>query len=256
MSDITHDHLVEKGGAYLRKRGCGIVIKELKSQAWEIPDVVGWIWETCVLIECKTSRADFLADQKKGFRLRPEFGVGNHRFYLCPEGVIAPEDLPESWGLLYLSGRSIIEVCDIPKSLHAKGAFTSSQSAERRLLLSAIRRMSTNPKYIAAKMEVEGERESDRITALQTDLEAHKEALRVVDCPHGCKDGRLPIAAEAGAVCFGCQAETDHEGLDGWYIGHWDGEGQYACPNCKDAAIWDGSPLFKPCDWTGHGENR
>ena len=54
-------------------------------------DAIGWK-RAChsVLVECKISRADFLADRDKPFRQKPEFGVGSERFYLVPEGL-APQ---------------------------------------------------------------------------------------------------------------------------------------------------------------------
>lgn len=58
-----------------------------------------------------------------------------------------------------------------------------------------------------------------------------------------------------GFTCFRCRAslETPFCGPDydkadafagshGWHIGHWDGQGQYVCGDCKDT-IWDAIPL-------------
>jgi hypothetical protein len=55
------------------------------------------------MIECKASRGDFLSDGKKIFRKSPHMGMGDFRFYLCPKGLILPEDLPEKWGLVWVS---------------------------------------------------------------------------------------------------------------------------------------------------------
>lgn len=55
------------------------------------------------VVESKVSRADFLADAKKSFRKNPEEGVGNYRYYACPEGLIKPEELPPKWGLIYVN---------------------------------------------------------------------------------------------------------------------------------------------------------
>ncbi len=73
-----------------------------------MPDVIGWK-NSCrsVLIECKISRSDFLADREKPFRKNPENGMGCERFYLAPHGMIKKDELPRSWGLLEYKGREI-----------------------------------------------------------------------------------------------------------------------------------------------------
>jgi hypothetical protein len=53
-----------------------------------------------VVVECKVSRADFLADANKPFRLKPEEGLGCERLYMAPQGIIPLEELPANWGLL------------------------------------------------------------------------------------------------------------------------------------------------------------
>ncbi|EAZ98139.1 hypothetical protein MELB17_09653 [Marinobacter sp. ELB17] len=60
-----------------------------------------------MLVECKASRSDFLADRNKPFRLDPDLGMGIYRFYLCLPGVIGVADLPDGWGLLYAEGEKI-----------------------------------------------------------------------------------------------------------------------------------------------------
>ena len=54
-----------------------------------MPDAIGWK-KAChsVLVECKVSRADFLADRGKPFRQNPETGVGCERYYLSPRDLI------------------------------------------------------------------------------------------------------------------------------------------------------------------------
>lgn len=68
----------------------------------ERPDAIGWRDGISILIECKASHADFLADRKKPFRAETDNqqGMGDWRFYLCPPEIIKPEELPEGWGLL------------------------------------------------------------------------------------------------------------------------------------------------------------
>jgi hypothetical protein len=84
------------------------VLSEQSCASGETPDVIGWK-NTCrsVLIECKISRADFLADRAKPWRCQPETGMGCERFYLVPQGLVQPHELPKAWGLLEYKGREI-----------------------------------------------------------------------------------------------------------------------------------------------------
>ena len=89
------------------------------------------------IIEVKTSHSDFLADQKKRCRseefARLGYQAGRLRWYLCPEGVIKKEELPEKWGLLYWDGKKIYPVVG-PK------AFEGTASADMNVLTSILRR--------------------------------------------------------------------------------------------------------------------
>ena len=98
---MTHGQLVERAVEWLRSYRCGIVLSEQACVSGEVPDAIGWK-RACrsVLVECKISRADFLADRDKPFRQNPEDGVGCERFYLAPQGLISPSELPKHWGLL------------------------------------------------------------------------------------------------------------------------------------------------------------
>ncbi len=82
------------------------VAVDLVTATEEIPDVLGWSYCTCIIIEVKTSRSDFLADKKKPFRKIPSKGLGEYRYYCCPAGLIKECELPECWGLIYeIDGR-------------------------------------------------------------------------------------------------------------------------------------------------------
>lgn len=103
-SEFTHDYLVNRAEEWLYKRaGCWFVITDaMRTQNREHPDAIGWLRDgISVLVECKKSRKDFLGDVKKNFRVNPEEGMGAHRFFMCPPGVINPEDVPEGWYLLW-----------------------------------------------------------------------------------------------------------------------------------------------------------
>ena len=88
----------------LRRPTCPYVAVELATANQETPDVFGWNYWTSVLIEVKVSRSDFLADKRKPFRLFPEEGLGEYRYYCCPDGLIKPEEVPHYWGLIYEKG--------------------------------------------------------------------------------------------------------------------------------------------------------
>lgn len=108
-----HDELVQRAAKWLRGScGCSTVLTELRAftGSGECPDAVGWRSDYSILVECKTSRSDFKADQRKHFKDDPGRGVGTYRFYLCPPGIITVDDLPSGWGLLYAEARKISRV--------------------------------------------------------------------------------------------------------------------------------------------------
>lgn len=140
-----HDKLVKKADQWLKRKGCIVRIDDrmrANTLSGEQPDNVGWRDGLSLMIECKSSRGDFLADSKKRFRIQGK-GIGDWRFYICPEGVINPEDLPEGWGLLWVKGEKIIEVIGVPANTQwwAKRPFESDKHEETILLTSALRRI-------------------------------------------------------------------------------------------------------------------
>ncbi len=104
-----HALLVAKAVHWLRSYyKCGVILSEQYCATGEVPDVIGWKgFCRSVLVECKVTRTDFLADEAKPFRQQPAEGMGCERFYLAPAGVIRREDLPKHWGLLELRTREI-----------------------------------------------------------------------------------------------------------------------------------------------------
>lgn len=120
------------------------VAVEINTVATENPDVWGFNGDQTAVIEVKTSHTDFLADKKKWWRGEEaenlNLKAGTFRWYLCPEGVIKPEELPEGWGLLYWNGKKII---------HIKGAPEHKNTARADLLiLSSILRRENFPAKI------------------------------------------------------------------------------------------------------------
>ncbi|HEY0820322.1 MAG TPA: hypothetical protein VGD46_16170 [Rhizobacter sp.] len=105
----AHDALVHLAERWLRRRGFGVTASELHAAGCrEQMDAIGYRTNATAIVECKTSRADFRADFRKPER--QSGGLGVYRFYLCSEGMIAPEDLPPRWGLLWARGARVIEV--------------------------------------------------------------------------------------------------------------------------------------------------
>ena len=123
---------------WLRRYRCGVVLSEQACANGELPDAMGWK-KAChsVLIECKVTRADFLADRTKPFRQKPETGVGAERYYLGPRGLIHVEELPGGWGLLEVCGREIEMTKRSSKNLRSSLGF----EYEMNLLLASLRRV-------------------------------------------------------------------------------------------------------------------
>ena len=135
---MTHAKLVLMAVEWLRRYRCGVVLSEQACMSGEMPDAIGWK-KAChsVLVECKVSRPDFLADREKPFRQKPETGVGCERYYLAPNTLIRIEDLPAGWGLLEVHGRRIEKVRRSAKDLRSEIGFRY----EMNLLLASLRRV-------------------------------------------------------------------------------------------------------------------
>jgi hypothetical protein len=135
---MTHGQLVERAVLWLRWYHCGVVLSEQACVSGEMPDAIGWK-QACqsVLVECKVTRADFMADRAKPFRLKPDKGVGSERFYLTPPGLVRVEELPPGWGLLELRRGRVETVQVSAKNLRSATGFRY----EMNLLLASLRRV-------------------------------------------------------------------------------------------------------------------
>lgn len=142
---MTHDELVIRAERWLRSIGCGVTFRELVASvaSGEIPDAIGWRNQRSILIECKTSRSDFFADRAKRFRIRPEDGMGDWRFFMTPPKVVHPEDLPPGWGLLWAMPKTVLRVHGLPSSNTGWGRapMKGNRNNEAALMLSALRRL-------------------------------------------------------------------------------------------------------------------
>lgn len=90
-----------------------------------------------MVVECKISRADFLADCDKTFRQKPETAMGCERFYLAPAGLLKLGELPAGWGLLELRGREI----ELMQTSAGKMRSARGFRYEMNLLLASLRRV-------------------------------------------------------------------------------------------------------------------
>jgi hypothetical protein len=101
---MTHADLVRRAMRWLvGSQRCRVVVADMEAGGWgacERVDAMGWTRRTSILVECKVSRADFMADKRKPWRADPLRGVGELRYYMAPPGVLSPEELPPHWGLL------------------------------------------------------------------------------------------------------------------------------------------------------------
>lgn len=115
---LDHAGLCRVAVAWLQRsqsaggHGCHVAVSECRTGfGGEVPDAIGFraagVDDGCVIVECKTSRADFRADGAKPHRLQD--GMGNWRYYLTLPGLICASELPAGWGLLEANARGHIK---------------------------------------------------------------------------------------------------------------------------------------------------
>lgn len=132
MMALTHDELCQIAYQFLKRNGFKVCFHDrfvAVTSTGEQPDAMGFRNFASCLIEAKCSRADLLADRKKRFRLRPELGMGDWRFFISEPGIISVEDLPPGWGLLHVvngkcarftGGRRVIAAGVIQRISHSR----------------------------------------------------------------------------------------------------------------------------------------
>src|SRR5687767_12037574 len=98
---FTHAELVQRACRWLAgTKRCAVVFAEAgKNVTLEQPDAIGFRLGVSHVIECKVSRSDFHADAKKQWKKFPanEHGMGQQRWYLCPHGLLRPEEMPPKY---------------------------------------------------------------------------------------------------------------------------------------------------------------
>lgn len=143
---LTHKELCLLGYKFLKNNGFKVAFHDSFVAAiasGEQPDAIGFRSLTSCLIEAKCSRSDFLADKKKRFRQNPSLGMGDWRFFLCEQGLIKVEELPEGWGLLEVKGKRVYKTHGWPPNgiWVSHKPFQANKQAEVDYLYSACRRM-------------------------------------------------------------------------------------------------------------------
>lgn len=141
---ISHKELVLQADRWLKSQGWTIVIRDCFRayvDTGEQPDVIAWRNAGCVsaVIECKATRADFLADRNKPFRA--DGGMGDWRFIFCPPEVVSIDEIHTGWGLLHFDGR-VRKVHGYPTNVGwlSGRPFEGNKACESQVLASALRR--------------------------------------------------------------------------------------------------------------------
>jgi len=134
VADMTHDEIADWCAKRIRGMGYKFSFSNMTSAMHgEQPDVLGLdCWGESILVEVKVSRSDFLADKKKPWR-KDGFGIGDHRVYLTPKGLLKPEEIPYGWMLWEVHGktRPILKVIKGEvKKLVDNPYFTGSKQAK------------------------------------------------------------------------------------------------------------------------------
>ena len=132
---MTHKQAVRRVRNWMtNSKQFGVVLAELATRNRETPDVIGWKQSHSTLVEVKVSRSDFLGDKKKCFRRHEESGMGDHRYFAAPKGLLKPEEMPDGWGLLEIGEHQIREIAEAqPKN--------ADKRCECNMLLSVLRRL-------------------------------------------------------------------------------------------------------------------
>lgn len=115
----THEQLEHAGSRWLARVGfwwtCKYVAIEPGTPCKEHPDIIGFGYGYSHVIECKTTRADFLRDFHKPWRASGDKPMGARRWWLCEEGRITFDDLSGSGdGLLLATEDGAVRVIRFP----------------------------------------------------------------------------------------------------------------------------------------------
>ncbi|MGJ8516885.1 adenylosuccinate synthase [Carnimonas bestiolae] len=193
-SALSHDDLCGLAVKWLKRDfsrkgpGCSIAVSEISTgHDGEIPDAIGFrakgYRDGSTVVEVKTSRSDFLTDAKKPHRLSG--GVGRWRYFMCPEGLIRTDELPEKWGLVWVNKRGHLKVVSGPLSKSnyrdfdvAMDAYAHDENVEREqfLLIKLFSRIGDTEAMSQKIKEVY--RERARVSRAYNSLVAERDKLR------------------------------------------------------------------------------
>lgn len=141
---MTHRELIEIGYKWCLNK-CAFAFKDLVTMNLEIPDVIGFNSDGTFLLEAKTSKNDFLNENKKWARKNPQYGMGDWRFYITKKGLLKIEELPDMWGLIEVNEKGNARIKYNP---FGKGNIyyrwkrnEKNKQAEYQMMFSALRRI-------------------------------------------------------------------------------------------------------------------
>ncbi len=140
---MNHTELVNRAVRWLKNSlHCRVVCSELVAytRSGETPDAIGWVHNTPILVECKRSRSDFYAEQKRRARHKHMPALGCWRFYFTSPGLLEPEEIIEGWGLYEVHGKKVIHKGGSKYRNTWKPPFTSDRESEVAMLISALSR--------------------------------------------------------------------------------------------------------------------
>lgn len=201
---MTHSELCEIAKKWLLRpnsqggHGCHFALSECRS-GWdgEMPDSIGFRAATreteSVVVEVKVSRSDFLADAKKPHRADGE-GMGLYRYFMCPDGLIQPDEVPERWGLLWVSAGGRITAkrgpvalsrnCGMFKAVAADWQHSRDADREIWLLVRAVARID-DPDKVKNSINA-AQREQARLAKICNQQAAEIRTLRMANSQVGC----------------------------------------------------------------------
>jgi len=139
---MTHSELAKMAEQWLRiKMDCPMTAVGATLHSGENPDVIGFFdGGDSVVMECKTSKADFATDKYKPCRRFPENGMGDYRYLAVPVGVFKYGDrIYKNWGVIEFDDEGNFRIEAAPIKFEY-----SRKDLEIALLVSAMRR-SNNP---------------------------------------------------------------------------------------------------------------
>lgn len=173
MQALSHADLCAIAVRWLKKpfsaggHACQVAFPEVRTSylSGEIPDALGFRVSSCeygggsVLVECKRSRADFLKDALKPWRA-PGQGIGRFRYFLCPAGLVQPDELPPGWGLVWVDRRGRVSPrVGAFQSIRTPGAFDNEHATfDETLLLANLLHRVGDPEKANARL-----RDADRL---------------------------------------------------------------------------------------------